>query len=378
VLGAFSLLLLVELTYRAFADPGPPDRFLTIADDGFDWREAAPYVVFRAKPGSEVHIEDELWVRLHAETGRDPGPAHVVIDRHGFRYDGDLGEPKRPGELRIFLLGGSVTLLGMRQETTLCGVLERKVRERRRGGARVRCASAGIMSGISDQELAMLVHQVASLEPDIVVVYDGYNDRVARLVFEPTVGEPVGWRVRALAQRRGLAEARWLREAVEALPTWRLALSRSRLATRLRPALRLENQLATRLGEAPLGGAESKAGGPRPSVAVIALHLLENWRKMHAVARGLDFDLVTILQPARPDERQGEHLREYYEILNAEIAEQHAQGAPWYSFDRLLDDDPEIFYDPVHTFDEGHERIAARMLEVLIELGAVPAPPELH
>jgi hypothetical protein len=224
------------------------------------------------------------------------------------------------------------------------------------------------MSGVSDQELAMLVHHVASLEPDIVIAYDGYNDRVARLLFEPEIGEPVGWRVRAAAQREGLERARWTREAVESLPAWRLLLAKSRLATRWRPALRLENQLAGALAR-PVGSDPSVGPPRRPPVAAIARHLVANWEKMHGVARGLGFELVTILQPARPAERDGEELREYYRILNRAIAERRDRGEPWFSFDRLFDDQPGLFYDPVHTFDEGHERIAGRMLGVLGESG---------
>jgi hypothetical protein len=53
------------------------------------------------------------------------------------------------------------------------------------------------------------------------------------------------------------------------------------------------------------------------------------------------------------------------------IAERRARGEPWFGFDRLFDGDPDLFYGPVHTFDDGHERIAERMLEVLRETGSL-------
>ena len=32
----------------------------------------------------------------------------------------------------------------------------------------------------------------------------------------------------------------------------------------------------------------------------------------------------------------------------------------------------DLFYDPMHTFDGGHEHFAELMLEILVEIGAVP------
>jgi len=56
-----------------------------------------------------VRIHDGPWVTLQGPEG---GSAHVVTDQYGFRYAGDLDEPKAPNELRVFLLGGSVVVGG--------------------------------------------------------------------------------------------------------------------------------------------------------------------------------------------------------------------------------------------------------------------------
>lgn len=313
---------------------------------------------FQATPNADVEIRDLGWIRRRAEHG-DGDFAHVVTDRHGFRYAGDLDEPKRPGELRVFLLGGSVVVLGMRNETTICGYLETRLRERLGPNRLARCVTAGIMTAVSDQELAVLVHKIADLEPDIVIALDGYNDLAIRTHFDPRLGYPVNWMVLERGLARGLDAAREIQRVYREIPTWRLLLSRSRLATRTFPGLVLDDQISGVLR------GRVERNHPRPDLDAIVEHLLGNWGKMARFSRAIGAEFVAVLQPARPKERGDVLHAAFYERMNEEIRRARRSGRPFHSFDRRFDDRRDLFYDSVHTFDEGNALMADWLLALL-------------
>ena len=151
------------------------------------------------------------------------------------------------------------------------------------------------------------------------------------------------------------------------LSSWKLMLSRSRLATSLSPGLELENQIT----------AETKLAieqHPRTHPRHVVDHLLRNWHKMNMITGAVGAELVAILQPQAPAMRSGGLFAEFYSAMNYEIEQARKSGAPFYSFDRLLDDHPEYFYDEVHTYDEGHEIYAQRMLDLLVESSLIGSP----
>lgn len=350
-----------EVALRVFFPaPADPEVIGAGETDGFEWRAAHPYVVFHSTPDADVLVRDEAWIELH---GGPDATAHVVTDAHGFRVVGDVSGPKQAGELRVFLLGGSVVAMGMTNASTLSGVLGRHLTERLGDAVRVQSVGTGIMTAVSDQELAVLVHQVADLEPDIVIAYDGFNDGFSRQVFDPRLGYPAAWAMLEDAQRNGIEAARSVQREIAELPLWRLVLSRSRLATALAPRLRLSDTLTVELGEA--------VDHPRPSVDEVIAHWLGNWRKMQVISEAFGAAFIGVLQPMRPDERDAGQMRAFYDAAHEAVARANADGAPFYSFDRLFDDSPEAFFDPVHTYESGHERIAERLVEVLVGSGAL-------
>ena len=60
--------------------------------------------------------------------------------------------------------------------------------------------NAGAPAYVSGQELARLIFEVLDLEPDIVIVYDGFNDLNSALLFDPRPGYPsnFSWLERAV------------------------------------------------------------------------------------------------------------------------------------------------------------------------------------
>jgi lysophospholipase L1-like esterase len=101
-----------------------------------------------------------------------------------FEY-GAKEPPKAEGELRIFMLGGSTVAYG---NPPLPVYVERDLKRRGFQGARV--FNYGVISQNSSQELAHLVFHVLDSEPDIVIIYDGGNDIMDPLLYDPRPGFP--------------------------------------------------------------------------------------------------------------------------------------------------------------------------------------------
>ena len=156
-------------------------------------RFPAPYVMFHAEPNKSVDHDQRQ--------GRNGERSFVQTNSLGFRHTEEIAHGKPAGEKRIFALGGSVLFNGLRNETTITGRLEQALNED--GGATVppaagrrttyKVINASIVSGDSDQELAVLVHRIADLSPDVVLVFDGFNDIWTRLYYEPRIGHPINW-----------------------------------------------------------------------------------------------------------------------------------------------------------------------------------------
>mgnify|MGYP003791546571 FL=1 len=101
-----------------------------------------------------------------------------------FEY-GTKEKLKPRGELRIFMLGGSTVAYG---NPPLPVYVEQELR--RRGIHEARVFNYGVISQNSSQELAHLVFHILDSEPDLVVIYDGGNDIMDPLLYDPRPGYP--------------------------------------------------------------------------------------------------------------------------------------------------------------------------------------------
>ncbi len=86
---------------------------------------------------------------------------------------------KPKGEFRIIVIGGS-TVVGFGVATpaqTLVGQLEKRIKQAwPRKDLSVRVINAGIGGAFSAQELTLLNLDLSTYDPDMLVVFDGYND----------------------------------------------------------------------------------------------------------------------------------------------------------------------------------------------------------
>ena len=141
------LLIALELSVRLVQ--GPPA--VGAEEEEPDLFRQVPYVWRQMSPNLNVAIE---FPRRPAGSRQ----SRIETDEHGFRHRGDLSAPRDAGEIRLFMLGGSVVFRGRTNDTTICGRLESKISRAVGPGLRVRCIPAGITAAVSDQELALLVH----------------------------------------------------------------------------------------------------------------------------------------------------------------------------------------------------------------------------
>lgn len=116
----------------------------------------------------------------------------VNTNELGFRGLAPMAE-KAVDTRRIAVLGGSAAFgIGASADAaTFPAVLERTLRER---GRRVEVINAAAPAYVSGQELARLTFQVLDLAPDVLVIYDGFNDINSALMFDPRPGYPSNFR----------------------------------------------------------------------------------------------------------------------------------------------------------------------------------------
>lgn len=138
-----------------------------------------PYLPVVLRPGSRLETREK-----------------VSINNAGFRGP-DIEMPKKSGTVRIAVLGGSsVWGSGVSEEDqTWPRVLERKLRDDFKD-IRIEVVNAGVPGYNSMEDFLNLVTRVLPLSPDIVVVYQAYNDMKAMsqaVTFESDYSD---WRTR--------------------------------------------------------------------------------------------------------------------------------------------------------------------------------------
>ena len=156
--GVFCLLLLgLEFAGRKFIAPRSPVQLQA----GVSYkRHPFPYVMFGGVPGS--HELNDL-----GYAGAQP-----VM-------------PKPPGEVRIFMLGGSAVHDGNPPIPKLVENLFEQA-----GEGNVKLYNYGVVSSVSSMELARIIYEIVDLSPDMILFYNGGNDILQPLWLDPRPGYP--------------------------------------------------------------------------------------------------------------------------------------------------------------------------------------------
>jgi len=121
---------------------------------------------------SQYHIQ-YLFPNQHYET--------ININNEGFRGP-EITKEKLEGVYRIFAVGGSTTFGwgSTSDSTTIPGFLQQKFDDLELN-FNVEVINAGIPAAWSDSEVIYIKHKILDYQPDLLVVYDGYNDNNIRL-----------------------------------------------------------------------------------------------------------------------------------------------------------------------------------------------------
>ncbi len=122
-------------------------------------RQPKPYVMFSGTPGHGLNARG---------------------------YRGALAvNPKPIGEYRVMVLGGSTVFEG---EPPISTLVEEQFHAA--GYADVRVYNCGVVSSVSGQELARIVFELADDQPDLIVMYNGGNDVLEPMHYDPRPGYP--------------------------------------------------------------------------------------------------------------------------------------------------------------------------------------------
>lgn len=172
VLSLAVTLVLAELSLRILEPTGLfPDFFdiLSRPKPPLDTRSppgmyyAHPYSAYGLKPG----------YRSYNEGGE-------YINALGFRGE-EIDKEKPEGTFRIVAMGGSTTFaVYLKPDESYPYFLQRELRQRL-GTDRIEVVNAGLTGSTSAESLHRLFYQILPVDPDMVVIYHGYNDLLPRV-----------------------------------------------------------------------------------------------------------------------------------------------------------------------------------------------------
>ena len=301
----------------------------------------------------------------------------------------DLVIPKPSGEFRIFLVGGStVECFYLDDLESLESVLEAELRRLLSDGERIKVYNTGRSGARSDDHTALLVHQIAHLEPDLIVVFTGVNDLTASIYnldyLHRTVEVPeseteimafpllvrmvatefqIPRRLYRLFMRAGSRQEQQILEQIPTVSDYRdkVALRRSAPVSNIFPrvdTLSYRNNLTTMVGICRAHGARlvfmtQQSTWNSPDSGVEAWHWLR-------YRNGVNY---------RPD-----YMDRALEMLNEEMRKiSRNQSIPLYDLASRMPKTLEYFYDDIH-FNVKGARTAATELAALIAEEALIKP----
>jgi lysophospholipase L1-like esterase len=340
-----------------------------------------PYAEFKyRKPEVNQYIKSEFSPNLQLITEPEEGlpglkgPNHFTTNNLGFRGD-YLTVPKPANEYRIFMVGGSTTeCLYLDDRNAINRVVQNELNQQAAGKLSVKVYGAGKSGDASDDHCSMVIHRIAQLEPDVIVLFAGINDltrSIGNYDYLHFVAEIPPTKIpllRSLASESQIAR-RFFYLWTNTSPSTRQVFQEIHLRSQYKEAARLCASL-------PVTDQQ-----PRLDLTAYA----NNLKSIVAVARAHGAQVVLMTQqttwndPANPHLkdwqwticRSGQRYREdlmmkALEALNDQMRQVAREySLPLYDLARTMPKSREFFYDDVHFNDEG-ARVAGLQLATLI------------
>lgn len=151
-------------------------KYFPVIDPYRDQKECVLGIVNR-------FIRSEFPTNYRVETLNDEGlpgiKPHNVFSTNNRGFRGDfLASPKPSDEYRIFILGGSTAeCFYLDDADSVNAVLQDRLnKNEHKGKSVVKVYNAGKSGDLSDDHIAMIVHRIVHLEPDLIIVFAGIND----------------------------------------------------------------------------------------------------------------------------------------------------------------------------------------------------------
>ena len=116
-------------------------------------------------------------------------PYPYSMFKWGDNYEDPIPKKKKE-EFRIFILGGSAVAQG---DPPFPELLEEIFHEK--GYKEVKVFNFGVISSMTGQDLARILYEVVDLLPDLIVMYNGYNDLAHPFYADPRPGYPFNFMV---------------------------------------------------------------------------------------------------------------------------------------------------------------------------------------
>lgn len=341
-----------------------------------------PYVEFGGEPNAKL-----LASEVNFGSDKQNVTGAEVRNELGFR--GPLPPKDKGDEFRIIMLGGSTVFAGFPLENSIAGQLE--ILYHRDGHTNVRVYNWGVPAYVSGQELTVMARTVSDYKPDLVIVYDGFNDLYFPYALDPRPGYPFTW----IEHEAGLRELRY--RIMEQNYSFKRVLRQSKLLHLVLtqfPGSRLEAEVREMHQLVDINALRREAGyGSEAWKEKIAASYLGNQSKMCLMAQGAHFKVATFLQPTLafkrtltakeagiPDaEAFKQHLRDVYQVILKGIRQTNSEkrGDDCYFFDLsniFQDYGEDLFADSVHINNQGNKLVAERIYEQLKSSGLANAP----
>ena len=168
----FIALLSLELVVRAYKYYKPSKKYVNTATDAYE------------KKGEDLSKYDPISLmrfsgyQVYTPLENHKGKGYFT-NSAGFRHDEDIPLKKPDGELRIFITGGSTAWgFGASQENMYSTIAENILQERF-PDIKIRVINAGVGAYLSTHERILILNKIYEYEPDILVMFTGWNDGYA-------------------------------------------------------------------------------------------------------------------------------------------------------------------------------------------------------
>lgn len=287
----------------------------------------------------------------------------IVLNEKGYRGEVPL-VPKPSSEFRVFMLGGSTVFHG---DPPIADLVEEEFREN--GFNNVKMYNYGVVSGVSGMELARIVFEIADLEPDLVIMYNGTNDILSPNRYDPRPGYPFNFIV---YENNPLLES-----DIKSYPTLNLMLYGSNLARTFFPHYFIKRFI-------PMEAEREKAGwGTDTWRNEIAQTYLRNLVKARKISEAFGAEFIAFFQPMvyyknslSPEEKSYHHHLEWNdhcirvrEKILKDVPQLNKGATPLLVDLSDIHDDTEatMFTDMAHTNQESKVVVAKAIFQHLVK-----------